>query len=259
MADHTPILPAGTGHRAFAEIDSTNEEARRLGDTAETGPLWITAERQSAGRGRRGRAWESPSGNFMGTLFLRPECTPRRAAELSFVAAVAVHEAVESLLPPHLKSGLKLKWPNDLLHNGSKLAGILLESSGVAGNEVSWLAIGMGINLASHPEGTEYPATSLAALGLGTITPAEALTALAAAFERRLAQWRGTQGFAAIREAWLARAQGLGAAITVRLADETFTGTFEGLSPDGALDVRLSTGELRHVTAGDVFFPGLSH
>lgn len=258
MADQ-PHLPEGYGLRAFVEIDSTNEEARRIGDSDALGPLWITAEKQTAGRGRRGRAWESPGGNFMGTLFLRPKCGPRKAAELSFVAAVAIHQAVESLLPPHLKAGLKLKWPNDLLHDGRKMSGILLESSGAAGNEVSWVAVGLGINLAWHPEGTDYPATSLAALGAGHVTPSEALSALAASFEHYLTIWRGQQGFAAIREAWLARARGLGDPITVRLSDETFTGVFEGLSPDGALDVRLPSGQLRHITAGDVFFPGLTH
>jgi BirA family biotin operon repressor/biotin-[acetyl-CoA-carboxylase] ligase len=213
---------------------------------------------QTAGRGRRGRAWESPSGNFMGTLFLRPQCSPRKAAELSFVAAVAVHDAVAALLPPDLRPDLRLKWPNDLLHNGRKCAGILLESSGVAGAELAWLAIGMGINLARHPDNVEYPATSLAALGVADVRPMDALGALATAFEARIRQWRDVQGFAAIREAWLARAAGLGGAITVRLADETFTGTFEGLAPDGALEVRTDGGALRSVSAGDVFFPGLS-
>lgn len=252
------MLPAGTTHKAFVEIDSTNEEARRLGEAGEVGPVWITAEMQTAGRGRRGRAWESPSGNFMGTLFLRPQCSPRKAAELSFVAAVAVHDAVAALLPPDLRPDLRLKWPNDLLHNGRKCAGILLESSGIAGAELAWLAIGMGINLARHPDNVEYPATSLAALGVGDVRPMDALGALATAFDARLRQWRDVQGFAAIREAWLARAAGLGGAITVRLADETFTGTFEGLAPDGALEVRTDGGALRSVSAGDVFFPGLS-
>ncbi|MDX5494875.1 MAG: biotin--[acetyl-CoA-carboxylase] ligase, partial [Alphaproteobacteria bacterium] len=142
--------------RRFEEIDSTNEEARRLGDAGTEGPVWIVAKRQTAGRGRRGRAWESPTGNFMGTLYLTPRCGPREAGELSFVAALAVHKAVESLLPPPLRGALRLKWPNDLLHDRAKLAGILLESSGVAGAEVAWVAIGMGINLASHPEGLEY-------------------------------------------------------------------------------------------------------
>ena len=249
------MASTGFTHKAFVEIDSTNEEARRLGEAGEAGPVWITAEVQTAGRGRRGREWVSPSGNFMGTLFLRPQCSPRKAAELSFVAALAVHDAVASLLPPDLRPDLKLKWPNDLLHKGRKCSGILLESSGIAGAELAWLAIGMGINLATHPDNTEYPATSLAALGVSGVTPADALAALAAAFDTRLAQWRDVQGFAAIREAWLARAAGLGGPITVRLSDETFTGTFEGLAADGALEVRMADGMLRLVSAGDVFFP----
>lgn len=248
------VLPQGVSHKAFAEIDSTNEEARRLGEAEEVGPVWITAEVQTAGRGRRGRAWVSPSGNFMGTLFLRPQASPRKAAELSFVAAVAVHDAVDGLLPPPLRPGLKLKWPNDLLHDGRKLAGILLESSGIAGSELAWLAIGMGINLAQHPDNVEFPATSLAALGVPGVTPDQALERLAAAFEARLRQWRDVQGFAAIREAWLTRAAGLGGPIAVRLADETFEGVFEGLAADGALEVRLASGEIRRISAGDVFF-----
>ena len=244
--------------RRFDEIDSTNEEARRLGDKGTEGPVWIVAARQTAGRGRRGRAWESPTGNFMGTLYLTPRCGPREAGELSFVAALAVHDAVASLLPPPLRPALRLKWPNDLLHGRAKLAGILLESSGVAGAEVAWVAIGMGINLATHPEGMEYPATSLAAIGAGPVTPDEALAALDASFTRWLAVWRGQHGFAAIREAWLKRAEGIGGPVTVRLSDETIEGTFEGLAPDGALQLRLANGELRLVSAGDVFFPNPS-
>lgn len=247
-------LPQGYTLRTFAELDSTNEEARRLGEAGAPGPVWITAARQTAGRGRRGRSWVSPAGNLMATLMLRPQVGPRKAAELSFVAAVAVHDAVDALLPPPLRPGLKLKWPNDLLHDGRKLAGILLESSGIAGSELAWLAIGIGVNLAHHPERVEFPATSLAALGLPDVTPENALEHLAAAFDRRIRQWREVQGFAAIRDAWLARAAGLGGPITVRLADETFEGVFTGLAPDGALEVRLASGELRLVAAGDVFF-----
>ncbi|MES1990801.1 MAG: biotin--[acetyl-CoA-carboxylase] ligase [Pseudomonadota bacterium] len=249
------MLPQGVSHKAFTEIDSTNEEARRLGEAGEVGPVWITAQVQTAGRGRRGRTWVSPSGNFMGTLFLRPEASPRKAAEMSFVAALAVHDAVASLLPPDLRPDLKLKWPNDVLYGGRKLSGILLESSGIAGAELAWLAIGMGINLAQHPDNVEFPATSLNALGVTGVTPSDALTALAAAFDIRIRQWRDVQGFAVIREAWLAHAQGLGGPITVRLSDETFTGTFEGLALDGALEVRDERGTLRSVSAGDVFFP----
>lgn len=245
-----------TDIRRFDEIDSTNEEARRLGDRGDEGPVWIVAARQTAGRGRRGRAWESPSGNFMGTLYLTPHCGPREAGELSFVAAVAVHDAVSSLLPPPLRPALRLKWPNDLLHERAKLAGILLESSGVAGAEVAWVAIGMGVNLAVHPEGLEYPATSLAAMGVSGVTPDDALAALDAAFTRWLAVWREVQGFAAIREAWLKRAEGIGGRIAVRLSSGTVEGTFEGLAPDGALQLRLDDGSLNLVSAGDVFFGG---
>lgn len=248
-----------TDIRRFEEIDSTNEEARRLGEAGTEGPVWIVARRQTAGRGRRGRAWESPTGNFMGTLLLTPRCGPREAGELSFVAALGVHEAVESLLPPPLRGALRLKWPNDLLHDRAKLAGILLESSGVAGAEVAWVAIGMGINLATHPEGLEYKATSLAAIGAGPVTPDEALAALDISFTRWLAVWRGQNGFAAIREAWLKRAEGLGGPVIVRLSDETIEGTFEGLAPDGALQLRLSGGELRLISAGDVFFRAPAH
>lgn len=247
------MLPVGVSHKAFTEIDSTNEEARRLGEAGEAGPVWITAEVQTAGRGRRGRAWVSSSGNFMGTLFLRPQASPRKAAELSFVAAVAVHDAVAVMLSPDVRQGLKLKWPNDLLHDGRKCAGILLESSGIAGAELAWLAIGVGINLATHPDNVEFPATSIEALGQGEVTPAYALDWLATTFHMRIAQWREL-GFAETRQAWLARAAGLGGPITVRLADETFDGIFEGLAPDGALEVRLPSGTLRHISAGDVFF-----
>lgn len=252
------MLPAGTTHRAFVELDSTNEEARRLGEAGEAGPIWITAEVQTAGRGRRGREWVSPSGNFMGTLFLRPQCSPRKAAELSFVAALAVHDAVSTFMLPDLRQGLKLKWPNDVLHNGRKCAGILLESSGFAGAELAWLAIGVGINIATHPDNIEYPATSILALGITDVTPAYALSWLATTLNLRIAQWREL-GFADTREAWLARAAGLGGPITVRLADETFTGIFEGLAADGALEVRQEDGMLRSVSAGDVFFPAAPH
>jgi len=240
--------------RRFEEIDSTNEEARRLGDQSAEGPVWIVAARQTAGRGRRGRAWESPSGNFMGTLYLTPRCGPREAGELSFVAALAVHEAAASLLSPSLRPELRLKWPNDLLHDRAKLAGILLESSGVAGAQVAWVAIGIGVNLATHPEGLEYKATSLAALGMSGVTPDDALAALDKAFEHWLGVWRAQQGFAAIREAWLKRAEGMGGPIVVRLSSGVLEGIFEGLAPDGALQLRLADGTLQLVSAGDVFF-----
>lgn len=250
-------LPAGYSLRHFAEIDSTNEEARRLADEGEAGPVWIVADRQTAGRGRRGREWESPTGNFTGTLFLRPHCDIRKASELSFVAGLAIHEAVSSLMGPAKAAALKLKWPNDVLHDGRKLSGILLESASAGGGEITWLAIGMGVNLAVYPENPAYPATALRALGI-EVSVAEALEALALSFDAWLSIWRQENSFATVRDAWLARAKGVGGAITVRLADETFDGVFLGLAQDGALQVRCADGSLREVSAGDVFFPGMA-
>ncbi len=253
MAENV-VLPAGYTLSRHAEIDSTNEEAKRLAANGASGPVWIVAERQTAGRGRRGRAWTSPTGNLMCTLLLRPACGPAEAGELSFVAGLALHDAASMLLPDEVAAKVSLKWPNDLLIDGKKASGILLESESAGGAEVSWLAIGIGLNLVDFPKDTPYPATSLQAEG-GAITSVErALTALAASFDRWYAVWQQPQGFAAVREAWVQRAKGVGEEITVRLADETLVGTFEDLSEDGSLQLRLPSGALHPIAAGDVFF-----
>ncbi|MEQ9144658.1 MAG: biotin--[acetyl-CoA-carboxylase] ligase [Parvibaculaceae bacterium] len=247
-------LPSGYGLQRFAEIDSTNEEAKRLAAAGEPGPVWIVAETQTAGRGRRGRAWTSPSGNLMCTLLLRPGCSPAKAGELSFVAGLALHDAACTLLPDDAAAKVSLKWPNDLLIDGKKASGILLESESDGGAEVSWLAIGIGLNLAHFPEDTPYPATSLRAVSGETPSVEAALTALAAGFDRWFRRWQAGGGFARVREAWLARARGVGGAVTVRLPEETLEGTFEGIEPDGALRLRLANGTVRLISAGDVFF-----
>ena len=235
--------PSGVGQLRLQEIDSTNEEARRRAAAggAEHGPLWILAKRQSAGRGRRGRAWETLEGNLAATLLLRPARSP--AAQLSFAAAVAVAEMAASFAP---QAAITVKWPNDVLANGQKLAGILLEAG------TGWLAVGIGINLAHFPEGTEFPATSLAALGVVPPTSEAALTVLAA----RFAHWQGVwekQGFEPVRTAWLARAGGLGLPIRARLPHEETEGAFEGIDATGALLLR-QPGGVRAITAGEVFF-----
>jgi BirA family transcriptional regulator, biotin operon repressor / biotin---[acetyl-CoA-carboxylase] ligase len=249
------VLPAGYTLSRHDEIDSTNEEAKRLAAAGSPGPVWIVADRQTAGRGRRGRAWTSPTGNLMCTLLLRPGCGPAEAGELSFVAGLALHDAASALLPDDVVQNVKLKWPNDLLIDGKKASGILLESESVGGINVSWLAIGIGLNLAHYPDDTPYPATSLKAESKGSSYPVErALTALAAAFDRWYAIWQQPGGFEAVRKAWLQRAQGVGEEITVRLADETLVGVFQDLSTEGALQLKLPTGEFLAITAGDVFF-----
>jgi BirA family biotin operon repressor/biotin-[acetyl-CoA-carboxylase] ligase len=248
-------LPQGYELRRFDRIDSTNEEAKRLAKAGTAGPIWILAREQTLGRGRRGRAWHSPPGNLMATLFFRPAVSAAKGGELSFVAALAVADSISTFAPG---VALRLKWPNDVLLAERKVAGILLESASPAGSPaLDWLAIGIGINLAHSPadlpEGA-LPATSLAAVVGAPPEPEVALQELAKAWARRYGDWHGA-GFAPTRRDWLARAGGLGARIVVRLPAETIEGVFEGLDDSGALELRLASGLTRRIAAGEVFYP----
>ena len=239
--------PEGYGLTEFEEIDSTNEKARRLGEAGAPMPQWLRADKQSAGRGRQGRKWEDATGNLLCTLLLDPKCAAPKAAELSFVTGLAVADAVDALTGTN---AARLKWPNDVLIDGAKVSGMLLETaSAQVGEKLPWLAIGIGINLAWAPDNTPYPAAHLG----GTATPSEALEALATSMDARLNEWR-LSGFGAVRKAWLARAHNLGQEITARLPGEEVTGTFTGLHDDGALSLTLADGTKRAITAGDVFF-----
>lgn len=236
--------PGGIERLRLDEVDSTNEEARRRALAGAAGPLWITAARQSAGRGRRGRAWAMLPGNLAATLLLRPD--GGAAAQLSFAAALAVADMAAHFAPG---AAVTVKWPNDVLLDGRKLAGILLETGEAP---APWLAVGIGVNLAASPEGTEFPATSLAATGIAPPPPDDALTVLAARFAHWHRIWR-EEGFAPLRAAWLARAGGLGAPIRARLPHEERSGLFDGIDAEGALLLRDSVG-VRTITAGEVFF-----
>ena len=243
--------PQGYALKTFDVIDSTNEEAKRLAASGERGPIWISAARQTAGRGRRGRTWESPTGNLSATLMLRPGKPAGECAQLSFAAAIAACDMLQHFAPG---AALRVKWPNDVLADGRKLVGILLESASKAGEGVpDYLAIGIGANLATHPEGLEYPVTSLKALGVPAPGADDALLHLAANFAQWYDRW-AADGFAALRDAWLARAQGLGSRIRARLATEETTGVFEGIDATGALLLREASGTVRHISAGEVFF-----
>jgi len=243
-----PALPTPYRLAAFETVDSTNEEARRRAAAGERGPLWIWARTQSAGRGRRGRTWESPRGNLMATLLLNPGVAAPEAARLSFVAALSAFDTVSALAGSHL---VALKWPNDVLVDGAKIAGLLLESSG--GPEGGWLAIGIGINLVAHPGDTPYPATSIAALTPAVPDAGEALALLASAWDRWFRVWQ-REGFAPIREAWCARAAGMGAPITARLGYRDVMGVFQGIDEQGALELLTAEGLTEKITAGEVFF-----
>ena len=242
--------PEGYALSHFDEIDSTNEEARRIASAGGKGPLWITAARQTSGRGRRGRVWESPVGNLAATLLIDPGKPASECAQLSFVAAIAAADMIGAAAP---RADIRVKWPNDVLADGKKIAGILLESASNGAAAPQWLAIGIGINLKHFPPQTEFPAISLAALGVTPPEPREALTALAASFAKWYELWR-ERGFAPVRDAWLARAAGLGARIVARLSNGEATGVFEGLDESGALILREGQGRSRIIAAGEIFF-----
>lgn len=249
-----PETPIGFPRVRLGIVGSTNDEAVRLAEAGAADGTLVTAEAQTAGRGRRSRGWQSPRGNLYMSLIARPGCAPSRAGQLSFVAAVALGEALGPLLPAGVEPAYK--WPNDVLLNGRKVAGLLLEASTV-GERLAWVVVGVGVNVAHHPEQVgegALPATSLAAAGVREASPRDVAEAFAVRFAALRATWE-REGFEPVRAKWLARAFGLGRPVTVNLDDERFEGHFEAIDGDGALLAALPSGERRRVTAAQVFFP----
>lgn len=234
---------------AFDSIGSTNAEALRLGREGERGPLWIVAAQQTAGRGRRGSAWISERGNLYASLMLTNPSAPGRAAELSFVAALALSDALVREAAG-LADRISLKWPNDVLIDGCKIAGILIEGENAGAVLVA--VIGLGVNCAHHPADTNVPSTDLAALGYA-LPPARLFRSLSATMAARIAQWRGGEGFAPIRADWLKRAWRIGESIVVRLEGREMQGSFENLDERGRLVLRLSDGRCELIAAGEIF------
>ncbi|RZJ44249.1 MAG: biotin--[acetyl-CoA-carboxylase] ligase [Brevundimonas sp.] len=235
------------------QTDSTNAEARRRAEAGETGPLWIAAHRQTAGRGRRGRAWEGHTGNLFTTLLTTTRKPPAEAAQVTFIAALAVADLLDRYAPPSL---VTIKWPNDVMLAGQKASGILVES-GVHETGALWLAVGIGVNLAEPPQGAERPATALShhlsAAHVASPTVETAAGELAESFAVWAERWE-TLGFQPILDGWAARTPGLDGPAVARLGHETVEGRAEGVAADGALRLRLADGSLRLISAGDVFF-----
>lgn len=248
---------------AHETVGSTNAMALQRAREGDPGRLWIVSKRQESGRGRRGRSWETPQGNLAATLLLTGTGELRLAATLGFVAGLALADALQAVVPQaaigvgvdggNARGGrFELKWPNDVLAGGAKLAGILLESAMLT-NGGHALAIGLGVNVVAHPEGLPYPATSLAALG----SPADAETlflALSDAWTANARDWNDGRGLALIRKRWLARAAGLGADVAVRVDGDVVRGKFETIDEDCRFVVRAPGGELMRIAAGDVHF-----
>jgi len=234
----------------FDEIDSTNLEAKRMAEGGDFGPLWVTAKRQTGGKGRRGREWVSETGNLFCTGLFPHVGTPASAARLSFAAALAVHDTVSY---SRQDAETKIKWPNDVLMNGAKISGILLESGTTNGQ--LWVAVGIGVNIVSAPTSTPYQTTYLH----DQLAPKLRLNLssfkiqLFARFEFWLKNYN-QNGFEPLRTAWLERAQGMGGPVTARLPNKTIEGTAIGMDADGALELKTHAGEIIKIHAGDVFF-----
>jgi BirA family transcriptional regulator, biotin operon repressor / biotin---[acetyl-CoA-carboxylase] ligase len=242
--------------------DSTNDDMLQAARSGDPGQLWIVAGEQRAGRGRHGRQWSSPQGNLYASLLLIDPCEPQHAPQLGFVAGLALHEAVEAVTGIGAPR-LSLKWPNDLLLDGAKISGLLLEGHRLENNGPLAIIIGMGVNVAFAPTGTPYPAKALQNVKTG-LTREDMFRALSASFAQTFSAWRNAarmnaaDPFGPIRRLWLERAAGIGQEVTLRLPSGEKRGIFEGLDRFGRLQLQTVSGtEL--IDAGDLYFPHLLH
>jgi BirA family biotin operon repressor/biotin-[acetyl-CoA-carboxylase] ligase len=232
-------------------VDSTNEEARRRALAGDPGRLWIVADEQRAGRGRRGRTWLSLKGNLHVSALLIDPCPPPIAPQLGFVAGVALARAATDV-----GAVAGLKWPNDLLSRGAKCAGLLVEGIGLGGARFAY-AVGVGVNCAQAPDGLDYPATRLRRASGRAVDAGELFERLARRFDDGLAEWRAGEGFPSIRRAWLDFAHGLGRRIAIKNRGDEREGVFEGIDGDGRLLLRSDLG-LESIEAADLWISSQS-
>jgi BirA family transcriptional regulator, biotin operon repressor / biotin---[acetyl-CoA-carboxylase] ligase len=247
----------GAGYRvaSFDAVGSTSTEALAWAKLGDPGRLWIAARSQTQGYGRRGRGWQSPEGNLAASLLMLESDLGSVAATLGFAAGLALDTAIRSvarIAKAEDRGGLRLKWPNDLLCDGAKVAGILLEAVPLVGSP-RCVVVGIGVNVREAPTGVPYPATSLAACGIET-TPGALFEALAESWVDLAGLWQGGDGFETIRDRWLAHAAGIGGPISVKLGEETVSGIFETIDQKGRLIVRGGDGTAHPISAGDVHF-----
>lgn len=236
----------------FDEIDSTILEARRRAERGELSPVWLIAKRQTAGRGRRGRAWSSLDGNLLATLLFKTDQPPQQIALLGFATGVALAETLDAVIGA---GATRLKWPNDVFINGAKAAGIMLDSGAIAPGQ-TWVALAFGVNLAAAPENIDQKTISLRDV-LPPDAPAPEPLAFLAALRPKLEGWSARmvrEGFEPLRRAWLERAYGLGRDARVVQGEQTLEGRIAGLSSRGELELDTSAGR-RLIAAGDVFLP----
>lgn len=249
MEEHEHLLPHPYRLLHLAETGSTNAEAMRLALKGEPLPLWVLADRQTTGRGRLGRIWLSEEGNLHASLALRLSCGALQASHLSLVAGVAVIDAIRAA--GGIRARARLKWPNDVLIEGAKAGGILVESSTGHRERELIAVVGVGLNLGSHPDVAGRPATHLAAQGV-SCTPLDMLSRLAATMAGWLGTWQEGAGIADVRAGWLERAGPVGERIAVTTGSGLAEGRFAGLDAEGALLLADEQGATRRFTFGDV-------
>ncbi|PRD41955.1 biotin--[acetyl-CoA-carboxylase] ligase [Phyllobacterium phragmitis] len=240
---------------AFDTVGSTNAVVLERAQAGDPGKLWVVSKRQESGRGRRGRAWATPVGNLAATLLLVESYELKTAATLGFVAGLSLADALDAVFSqtPSLNSArIGLKWPNDVLVDGAKLSGILLESALLPQGRFA-VAVGIGVNIVSHPEDLPYPATSLQALG-STCDAETLFLALSDSWRENSALWNEGRGLGEIRSRWLERAAGLGGEVSVRVEDRVVRGIFETIDEDCRFVIREEDGGRVLIAAGDVYF-----
>jgi BirA family biotin operon repressor/biotin-[acetyl-CoA-carboxylase] ligase len=258
---------AGYRLEQFETIGSTNAVAMGRARAGDPGRLWIVSDFQSEGRGRRGSQWATVKGNLAASVFLPVNADPAVAATLGFVAGLSLDEALRRVAPglavaiamdglergsDRQSSRLRLKWPNDVLLDGGKLAGILLEAEPLADGRLAIVA-GIGVNVVEAPAGLPYPTAALASLG-SSARATDLFAALSDAWAGIERIWDGGRGFPRIRDLWLDRAAGVGEEAVIRIGGEVLRGRFETIDNEGRLLIRLGDGSLRPVSAGEVHF-----
>ncbi len=240
-------------HFSFDEIGSTNDEAFNLSQDREVDCFFVIAKKQSNGRGRRGRQWVSEKGNLYCSAFLKKPASAEKCSQLSFVTVVALGWALCELEPSSI-THFHYKWPNDLLWNGAKLAGLLLEAR--PHEKGLNVVVGLGVNCKSFPEKTPYTATSLVQEEVN-IDAERLFQTFKRAFIEALKIWNKGHNFNFFRDEWLKKAAGLGKEIIVRLDNEEIIGIFKTIDKEGRLILKLFDGTIRKISAGDVFFPAI--
>jgi BirA family biotin operon repressor/biotin-[acetyl-CoA-carboxylase] ligase len=241
-------LPNGFTLDQRGVVTSTNDEVRDLADAGAASGTIVVAREQTRGRGRHGRSWASPPGNLYVSVLLRPHCSIAKSVELSFLTSLSLAEAIDSLGPKP-----KLKWPNDVLIDGAKVAGILLEADADPSGQCALVIIGTGVNIAVAPADAPYAVTSLARCGVQGVTPYDLLHRYIDRLAIWLDRWQA-EGFPVVRQAWQERSFGLGQPIRLRLRQEEIEGRFVDLSDRGALVIEETNGRRHEIAAGDVFY-----